>query len=102
MAMITAFTATPDTVPAGGQSLISVNVSIDPGTPDTTLHVDGTVEETGQQAKVAVTFGGRPAERVAVVLPGEPSQDGATNVRLSLPDGGRLVRQDNQIIFRQA
>lgn len=101
MAAITAFTATPDTVPAGGQSLLNLSITGDPGVPDTTLHVDGTVEETGQAARVAVTFQGKPAEKVTVVLPGETSQPAVTNIRLSLPDGGRLVRVDNQIFLRQ-
>lgn len=102
MAQITALTATPDTVPAGGQSLIGIQITGDPGTQDTVLHVDGTVEETGQTARVQVTFGGRAPEKVAVVIPGEPSVVDVTNIRLTLPDGGRLVRVDNQIFLRQA
>lgn len=102
MATITALTATPDTVPAGGQSTINVQIAGDPGTPDSVLHVNGTVEETGQAVSLAVTFQGKPAERVTVVLPGEQSQQGITNIRLSAPDGGVLARSGNQIIFRQA
>lgn len=101
MATITAFTATPDTVPAGGTSILNLQIVGDPGTPDTVLHVNGTVEETGQATRLAVTFQGKPAEKVAIVLPGESSQQGITNIRLTAPDGGVLARTDNQITFRQ-
>lgn len=102
MASITGFTANPETVAAGGQSVLSIAVTGDPGGQDTVLHVNGTVEETGQVAQIAVTFQGKPAEKIAVVLPGEQSQQGYTNIRLSTPDGGVLSRVNNQIIFRQS
>ena len=82
---------------SSGVSTITVNATADPGTPDQTFRVVGTVVGTSQQAEAVLTLKGAPGEAVRFTTDAATALEG--DVLVTAPDGGTLEATDTPGVY---